>query len=482
MWKETRNDRGVRLVGSGRYRSRFRNGVCYLRTTCPMTQLNPIRGLFGGGKAMSRLVKLGLGTHAVAVFSMSLFGPAAVFPTLVDSNGVGIGFAVDGLDYRFDAAVLAHILRHRGFIDWAAYPAFFHTKLYSLSFALFDPWSDFSVLSAEPVNALIYLSIIALVFKIGAEVCDRRVGTLSAAIVAFWPSFWLHTTQILREPQIIAAILVLVLIGVRWLKEVYHWGGGLVTAGIGGLALAVVWLVRGEMWEVMVALVFLEGVLLISRQVYERRILVGNLLGVALLIMLTAMIPRAVRRYMSAPAQLTAAAEPAEAQAGTVWTHLPTRISLIRHRFISGYPEAGSNIDANVELTSMGDIARYVPRALATGFFAPFPNMWFVPGAQVGRRGRLLSGFETVGIYLIEVLAVVCLWRRWRQLSVWLLVIACLISLTALGLVVVNVSVIYRLRYPFFMLLIVLGADGAVRILSLLSGRKLSSSVAASPV
>jgi hypothetical protein len=424
-----------------------------------------------------RLMALAMGLHLATVFAMSLLGAAAIFPTSVDHNGIGISFAIDAVDYRFDAAVLAQILRRRGIVDWIAYcPSHFHAKLYSLSFVLFDPWSDFSVLSAEPVNALLYFLIIWLVFKIGEETCNRQAGIVAAVIVAFWPSFFLHTTQPLREPQFVAATLALVLISVRWLTRVYSWPGGLAAGAIGGVALSLVWLVRGEMWEVMVAVVLMGSGLVIVRQLGERRILAGNLLGVALLMLLTVMIPSVIPRYLSAPAQLTAAAEPPEAQPGTIEAHLPTRISLIRHRFIRGYPQAGSNIDANIELASLSDIARYLPRALVVGFCAPFPDMWFARGTEVGLRGRLLSGLETALMYVIEVLAVIGLWQRRRRLSAWLLVMVCATALAALGLVVVNVSIIYRLRYAFWMLLIVLGADGAVRILSLVSERFQASS------
>jgi hypothetical protein len=136
---------------------------------------------------------------------------------------------------------------------------------------------------------------------------------------------------------------------------------------------------------------------------------------------------------------------------------------------------AGSNVDNNLGFASTGDIVRYLPRAAAIGLFAPFPDMWFVRGVEVGRAGRLLSGLETAVIYVMETLALVGLWQRRRQLSTWLLVMVCVLGPIALGLVVANVSIIYRLRYAFFMLIIVLGADGGLLILSALASKKPTS-------
>jgi hypothetical protein len=426
-------------------------------------------------KLIVRLSLLALGVHAAAVSSISLLGATAVFPTMIDSNGVGISFALDSVWNRYDAAVLAQILRRRGLIDWIAYPAPFHTKLYGLSFAVFDPVSDFSVLSAEPANLLFYFLILALVFKIGEEVCDRRAGILAAGIVALWPSFFLHTTQFLREPQFIAAILALTLVGVRWLTREYSPRRAMALTAVGAFALAFIWLIRAEMWEVAIAIVLIGASLLILRQLHERRMLASNLLGVVLLMILMAIIPRALPRFLKAQVQSRTLAEPAAVQPGGIGTQLPARIRLVRSRYTSAYKTAGSNIDNNLVFTSTGDIVRYLPRAAAIGLFAPFPDMWFVRGAEVGRAGRLLSGLETAVIYVMEVLAIVGLWQRRRQLSTWLLVMVCVISSTALGLVVTNISIIYRLRYAFFMLIIVLGADGGLRILSALASKKPAS-------
>ena len=93
------------------------------------------------------------------------------------------------------------------------------------------------------------------------------------------------------------------------------------------------------------------------------------------------------------------------------------------------------------------------------------PSWWAGAGGIVGTAGRLLRGCDTFLIYLVELLALQSLWHRRRQLPVWLLVLAALIGITALGLVVVNVGALYRQRYLFWILFVVVGAETVARLL-----------------
>lgn len=68
--------------------------------------------------------------------------------------------------------------------------------------------------------------------------------------------------------------------------------------------------------------------------------------------------------------------------------------------------------------------------------------------------------------YLIELLALAGLWARRERPAVWLLASVCASGVTALGLVMPNVGTLYRLRYVFWMLLVVLAAGGATRAIS----------------
>lgn len=409
----------------------------------------------------ARLIAAVIVWHLTVTTTIYLIGHFALSPGVFDANGIGVSFAPDASSYQVKASALSEVLTRNGAAAWLTTPAPLHVKLYSLSFAVFGPLFGFNILSAEPLNVLCYLAILSLVCKLGQEVCDRHVGLLAAGAVALWPSFLIHTTQLLRDPLFIAAVLALVLITARWLTKVHSWGSGLVLGATGGVLSTVLWIVRSEMREVMLAVALLGVGLLVIRQVRERRVLTGNLIGAALLLVITLSIPRAageLQKLGAAPGK-TSIARPIL----PLWQRIAAR----RYGFITYNPDAGSNIDTDVQFANAVDIARYLPRAVEIGFCAPFPSMWFATGRQVGYAGRVIGGLETMLMYVVELLAILGLWRERRRLSVWLLLLIAGAGLTALGLVVVNLGTLYRMRYAFWMLLIIVGAVGAVQIRSI---------------
>ena len=123
-------------------------------------------------------------------------------------------------------------------------------------------------------------------------------------------------------------------------------------------------------------------------------------------------------------------------------------------------------MDTDVELRDTDAVVRYLPRAVLIGFIAPFPNMWFVRGAQVGLAGRLIAGAEMLLLYAVIALACITLVKRRRFLSVWLLWGITAAGCTALGYVVVNISTLYRMRYAYFILIIILGMKGLLSVMA----------------
>ena len=77
-----------------------------------------------------------------------------------------------------------------------------------------------------------------------------------------------------------------------------------------------------------------------------------------------------------------------------------------------------------------------------------------------GAAGRLLSGVETLVMYLLYVAVGICLWRERRRIAMWLIFLTATAGLIGLGLVVVNAGALYRLRYVFWIMLIIIAAQG----------------------
>jgi hypothetical protein len=170
------------------------------------------------------------------------------------------------------------------------------------------------------------------------------------------------------------------------------------------------------------------------------------------------------RRYDKAAITQEALATDNAAVSSVVrWWQVGTQVGIVRQRFVTKYPDSSSNLDTSVKLTNTTDLFRYLPRAAAIGLFAPFPKMWFESGNSVGSTGRILSGSEMLLMYAGEALAIV-----------GLLFSIAVMGTIALGLVVVNVGTLYRLRYVFLIMLIILAAGGISDVVNWLTKRQSS--------
>jgi hypothetical protein len=413
--------------------------------------------------------------HVLLVIAFNVIGRYGLLPNTFDEHGTGISFALDSTAYRQYIISFLNLVERDGLAAWITNETSFHVKLYSVCYAALGKWLGYNTLSAEPLNLIYYLLILVLVFLLGREVFDRRVGILAAGLTAVWPSLLLHTTQLLRDPLFIGAVLGLLLTGTILLKRVCSWKGAIGLAFAGAFAANIIWLIRSQMWEVMIAVAALQIVLMLLPLAWKQRMRPQNLAGGLLLLLIVLSLPEIGRRwnlYSYPPNKF----EVKESSAGVKevvrsrrlppGSSLPERISYLRRGFIISYPDAGSNIDKDVEFRNFYDIILYLPRAMEIGVLAPFPNMWFVAGPQVGLIGRVVSGFETTLMYGVEVLAIVCLWRKRREMTAWLLFLSATVGMLALGLVVANIATLYRMRYAFWILLLILGIKGALILLS----------------
>ncbi len=413
--------------------------------------------------------------HISVAAAILTVGRYQLMPAQFRANGLG-EFASDCFPYQEEVADLVEVLKNSGPVTWATWPTQLHVRLYSLPVAAVSRWMGFSVLAIEPLNLVYYLAILTLVFKLGKEVFDYRAGLMAATIVALWPSLLLHTMQLLRDPLLLVAVLALFLAMTRGLKRNYPWHRGALMGIAAALSIVMIRIVRLPMWDLTGAMVGLFGVFLLARLVRERRVLIGNVGLAAIMIAAFVITPHfqsAFRNQQHTKARRRVLPEQIQA------LPIGEQIGIRRAGFglEAADPERstpwGSVIDPDVRLERRADIIRYLPRAAVIGFFAPFPNMWLNSGTEVGISGRILSGLETLVTYAIECFALAGLWRARRELAAWLLFTILAIGVIALGLVVNNIGALYRLRYSFWILIVVLGAGGV----PYLFGRKSSSAV-----
>src|SRR5205085_1476099 len=408
--------------------------------------------------------------HIVVAITMFSVGTTQLAPNDIYPNGIA-RFASDGVLYQQEFPDLRNALVTHGPLAWWNFPSQFHVRLYSITVIAFSRWFSFNILLIEPLNLIYYLLILTLVFKLGEMIFGFRAGLLAAAIVGLWPTLLLHTTQLLRDPLLIVIVLVIALAVVHCLTRSVSWRQALWLGLVATLAIVMLRITRLPMWNLLFVTVAFAMVFLLVRALRNREVRLGIAIFAGMVILAMGITPlfqksfhnqQVLRRFRMI--------DPEEMQE----LRFDEQVAARRRGFLTRmdsegnlFPaEDGSRVDADVQFHSLGDMVLHVPRALIIGFFAPFPNMWLKAGTQVGSGGRLLSGVEMIATYLIEGLALVGFWSRRKYPAAWFLAIFACLGVGALGLVVNNIGALYRLRYPFWVMLVVFAAGGVVVLIS----------------
>ncbi|HEX3142847.1 MAG TPA: hypothetical protein VHQ64_02685 [Pyrinomonadaceae bacterium] len=391
--------------------------------------------------------------HLMVVVGVFAIGRSGVMPRQFDRDGIG-DFASDGHIHKPIMDSLVDLLKQGQIGSWARSDETVHVKVFSLAAVVTEPLFGSNILTIEPVNLLCYLGILLLTFTLAKMIAGLRAAWVATLIVALWPSLLLHTTQFLRDPLVLVAVLTLMTLLVRALKAELNWRDATVSVVTGAAAIYLAWHVRPEMWLVIAAIIFVSPLLLLLKFVVTRKVLGINLLTMALLAVLSIAMPRASKSSVNQPLSTAAVAETAAPAPPAIWQS----VAAARKKFVIFSGGAGSIIDETVLFNSTSDIVRYVPRALEIGYFAPFPTLWLTEGGKVGSVGRIVSGFEMLLTYLFEALGCFFVWKTRTRFSSWLLVLATVFGMLALGLVVTNVGTLYRMRYPFWILIVIMAA------------------------
>src|ERR1041384_7384199 len=345
--------------------------------------------------------------HVALTTAIFVIGQFRLLPATFDENGIGITFAIDGKTYQRVAGDLVSQWKTNGFIAWLNTKAPLHSRLHSVSFMMFGWLSVYNILGAEPLNLFYFLAILSCIYFLGRELFDAQTGLLAATIVSVWPTFLLHSTQLIRDPLSIACLLALMLVLTTVLSREFASGNAILIGVAGAALVTLFWLARGNMWSVVIVAVAISLAMLTGRMIRAKKFMTGN----ALVMLLT------IAAVVVVPSQLESTTLPGVRPPTTTLTVTSTikQMSGRRAGFRS-YTSQASNIDADVQFNSIGDVMRYMPRAFVIGFFAPFPKMW-VEAGSFGHASRLSSGIETLVMYFVYLAAGLCVWRQRRNLT-----------------------------------------------------------------
>ena len=420
---------------------------------------------------LRRFLILAGAIHIVLTITIFLVGRFQLLPTIFDESGNGLTFALDGTTYQRVASKLVHEWQLAGFNGWLDARVPFQSRLHSILFATVGRLVGHNILAVEPLNLFFYLGILSCVYFLGKEIFNHQAGLLAATIVALWPSFLLHSTQLMRDSMAIFCFLALMLVLTLLLTREFTWRRGILLGGGAAIVVTLFWITRGNMWNVVLAAIAIAIVMLFQRMVGQKRFMTGNAIVMLLILTAALLVPSRLQsstlpgvRPPATPLAIPSASQPAPTEG--VWTRVVKQIGDRRAGF-RFFTSKVSNIDPHVRFNSFGDIVRFLPRAAVIGFLAPFPRMWLETG-KFGRAGRLLSGLETVVMYFLYIAVAFCLWQERRNLRMWFLFLVATIGIVGLGIVVVNAGALYRIRYVFWMMLIVIAAHGILSYLTAL--------------
>ncbi len=117
--------------------------------------------------------------------------------------------------------------------------------------------------------------------------------------------------------------------------------------------------------------------------------------------------------------------------------------------------ESNSIYDKHKAPDNILSLVGYLPRAIQIGLFAPFPNTWLKEISIT----KIIGWIEIFAWYLLVPGIIYLLCQRQTQ-QIWLVLSFALVFLLVYSYVTPNLGSLHRIRYPFIMLLMLLGALG----------------------
>ncbi len=116
---------------------------------------------------------------------------------------------------------------------------------------------------------------------------------------------------------------------------------------------------------------------------------------------------------------------------------------------------AKSMIDVDVKPQSIVEVVGYLPRALQISLFAPLPNTWF----QSLSLMRLTAVAETLIFYICFV-GLLLLFLYERKPATWVTLYFATFMMTVVGFTIANMGTLYRIRYAYQFVFLMLGVLG----------------------
>lgn len=408
---------------------------------------------------------------------------------LLPSLHAGSGMLKNDANYFHQSAVtLAENIRLHGWSAWSIWSAQTNTAgNVAILSALYAVFSSTDPALIIPVNAFFHATSATLLFLIGRALCPGRVGNIggliSAILFVIFPSALSWYSQPLKDSYVIAGVFLVIYAWIKVLGQKSNDHSNKILTYL----LQFLWLMMGVLLVAFVKpyylkLLFVTGVgvtLIVACKVFWDKhpqrfhIVIFYVMATVFVAATSVIIKPAISgvNYLEESLSNGGSGEALQ-NAGTMpenwlWKKsvlLPDsldmtleKVASIRAGFISYNIKvgAGSLIDADAMPTSAAEVLLYLPRSLQIGVLAPFPNAWF----QKPNLPRLVAASEMLLWYLIFPGIFLLLYYK-RSLPVAVVLMFALFFTTVFGFISPNVGTLYRYRFAYEFLLIVVALCG----------------------
>jgi murein biosynthesis integral membrane protein MurJ len=418
--------------------------------------------------------------------SAALIFQKLVLPLITSIHAPGSNFSNDSAYFDSVAWSMAQDIHQHGWASWKMFPtgaAAINVAILSALYALFghDPTL------AIPLNAAFHALGGVLLFMLAIELAPNKAvgvcaGVITATLFVVFPSALNWYGQIHKDGFAIAGALLLLLIWVKAIKHGPEINGSwwwLVVANVGGVVLVAA--IRPYYLKILFIVILGALVLMLAMRMLSKQ----KNSWLFFLVVLVTLIPaeqfivsagasqaqlgegyaewkaRDAHNYIAKDTPLPVLSKDWHWRPNAlipdffenqIETVAKTRAGLI---YFGKSVHANSLIDESELPQSVGDVVAYLPRAFQVALLAPFPSSWV---HQLNLQ-RMVSIAE-MSIMYICMIGLVFLWRLHRKPPALFAAYFASMFLIVYGVTTANVGTLYRVRYGFEFVIVLLGVVG----------------------
>lgn len=378
----------------------------------------------------------------------------------------------DAVYFNQVAVGLAHKIKEHGWGEWTIFPAMGaggNVAILAAMYVFFSP--DISLVL--PINAVLHALSGVLIYLLGRTIWPGRVGKLAGTLAAIafvvFPSSLNWYAQVHKDGYVITGTLLIIYVWVLIELEykainfrnilLLILSGVILVIFAKPYHLKIIFAFASMLWLARVVWLMLSSTLKFEAKPCLWQLLILIILAVAVVIA-----PKGDNQE-----QLYANWQSGTTGTSTKWewknsNYVPASIEhyfemLARTRaglISSGISvNASSLIDQDVNPNNVPALIQYIPRAMQISLFAPFPDNWF----EKISASRLVAIAEMLIWYLIAPGMLLAIWQLpfRRMYFVIGFSMGCLVLY---GLTLANVGTLYRIRYVYIILMMLVSFAG----------------------